>query len=432
MEVVVLSALILLNGAFAMSEIGLVMARRGQLRELSEHGDAGATAALALAQEPTRFLSTIQIGITTIGILNGIVGEAALAPPLAQALAERGMEARAAGWVATGLVVVAITYFSIVLGELVPKRLGQLNPEAVARRVARPMQWLARASMPFVRVLSVSTAFVLRVFGVRDAGAPRVTEEEIRALLLEGAESGAIEEEEHEMVRNVFRLDDRLLGSLMVPRRAVVTLDVDLPWEENLRRIEESEHARFPVLKGGWREILGVVSARQLLGGAVRGEKVELRSGLQPPVYVPGTLTGMELLQHMRSSHVQLVFVADEYGEVEGIVTLQDVLEAITGEFKPRTLEEQWAVRRDDGSWLFDGMTPAQEFQDRLALRELPEEGRYHTLAGMVLLLAGRVPAVGEAFSWGGWRFEAVDMDGRRIDRVLASREAPAPGESTP
>jgi putative hemolysin len=423
MEVAILFFLILLNGTFAMSEMALVMARRGQLKELGEQGDAAASAALALAQEPTRFLSTIQIGITSIGILNGIVGEAALSPVVAEWLARTGMEERVAGYASTGLVVVLITYFSIVLGELVPKRLGQINPEAVARLVARPMQWLASASKPFVKLLGGSTGLVLRMFGVKDSGAPRVTEEEIRALLLEGADAGVIEQEEHAMVRNVFRLDDRQLGSLMVPRRDVVSLDVERPWEENLKRIEGSEHTRFPVVKGGLREILGVISARQMLAKTVRGEQVDLRSALQAPVFVPETLTGMELLQNIRQSGVQLVFVTDEYGEVQGIVTLQDVLEAITGEFKPRNTEEQWAILRDDGSWLLDGLIPMPELKDRLELRQLPGEGQFHTLAGMLLLLFGRVPVSGDHVTWEEWRYEIMDMDGRRIDKVLATRE---------
>ena len=424
MDIAILFLLILLNGGFALSEMALVMARKGPLKELSDHGDAGAAVALRLAQEPTRFLSTIQIGITSIGILNGIVGEAALSPPLAEWLKSHGMEERTASGLSTGLIVVLITYFSIIFGELVPKRLGQINPEAAARLVARPMQWLASAAKPFVKLLGGSTELVLLLFGVKDKGAPRVTEEEIRALLLEGADAGVIEREEHQMVRNVFRLDDRQLGSLMVPRHDIVHLDVERSWAENLKRIEGSEHTRFPVVKGGLREVLGVISARQMLAKTVRGEPVDLGSGLQPPVFVPESLTGMELLQHIRSSGVQLVFVTDEYGEVQGIVTLQDVLEAITGEFKPRNNEERSAVRRDDGSWLLDGMIPIPELRDRLELRQVPEEGHYHTLAGMLLLLFGRLPATGDRVTWNEWRFEILDTDGRRIDKVLATREA--------
>jgi putative hemolysin len=426
MEPVILLALVLLNGAFAMSEIALVMARRGSLKQLGQEGDAAAAAAARLSEDPMAFLSTIQIGITTISILNGIVGEAALSPPLAEWLRAKGVDAGAAGYLSTGLVVVGITYFSIVLGELVPKRLGQLNPEAVARLVARPMQWLAMLAKPFVKLLAGSTELVLRLLGINDRGAPRVTEEEIRALLMEGADAGVIEENEHAMVRNVFRLDDRQLGSLMVPRGHVIYLDVALGWEENLKRIVGSEHTRFPVVKGGLGEILGVISARQLLAKSVRGEQPDLRAGLQPPVFVPESLTGMELLQNIRSSGVQLVFVVDEYGEVLGIVTLQDVLEAITGEFKPRSAEDLWAVRRDDGSWLLDGLIPVPELKDRLGMRAVPEEERYHTLAGMLMVLLGRLPQTGDHATWDGWRFEIVDMDGKRIDKVLASPYRPA------
>ncbi len=425
MDVAILLALILLNGAFAMSEIALVMVRKGRLKELSAQGDAGAAAAVRLGEDPTRFLSTIQIGITTIGILSGIVGEAALAPPLAEWMRAHGLEPRAAGYLSTGLVVVLITYFSIVLGELVPKRLAQINPEPIARRVARPMQWLATASKPFVKLLAGSTELMLRLLGVKERGAPRVTEEEIRALLLEGADAGVIEEHEHAMVRNVFRLDDRQLGSLMVPRGQVVCVDVQRPWEENLKRITGSEHTRFPVVNGGLSEILGVISARQLLAKTVRGEQPDLRSGLQLPVFVPESLTGMELLQNIRSSGVQLVFVIDEYGELLGIVTLQDVLEAITGEFKPRSTDDLWAVRRDDGSWLLDGLIPIQELKDRLGIRAVPEEDRYHTLAGMLMVLSGRLPQTGDKAQWEGWRFEVVDMDGKRIDKVLAMPLSP-------
>jgi putative hemolysin len=421
MDVAILLALILLNGAFAMSEIALVAARKGRLQPLAEQGDAGALAALRLHEEPTQFLSTIQIGITSIGILNGIVGEAALAPLLAEWLHARGLEGRFVEYASTAAVVVLITYFSIVLGELVPKRLAQLDPEAVARRAARPMELLARITRPFVALLAGSTRLVLRALGIKDAQARPVTEEEIHALLVEGSESGAIEEEEHDIVRNVFRLDDRQIGSFMVPRREVVSLDVSLPWEENVKRIQESRHTRYPVVRGGLRDVVGVISARGLLVRALRGQPPQWETDAQPPVFVPESLTGMELLQNFRASGVQLAFVVDEYGEVLGIVTLRDVLEAITGEFRSGRAEDQWAVMRDDGSWLLDGLMPIPELKDRLGLKALPEEERYHTVSGLLMMLLGRLPQTGDKTDWDGWRFEIVDMDGKRIDKVLAS-----------
>jgi putative hemolysin len=422
MDVAILFALILLNGLFAMSEIALVMSRKARLQPLAEAGDPGAVAALRLHDEPTQLLSTIQIGITSISILNGIVGEAALAPVLAEWLRGQGFQGRIVDYASTALVVVLITYFSIVLGELVPKRLGQLDPEAVARRVARPMELLAAIARPFVKLLAGSTQLVLRAFGLKDAQARPVTQEEIHALLLEGSDAGVIEEEEHDMVRNVFRLDDRQIGSLMVPRRDVISLDINLPWEENAKRIEESGHTRYPVVRAGLREIIGVISARSLLKRALRGQAPDWKSDLQPPVFVPESLTGMELLQNFRASGVQLAFVVDEYGEVLGIVTLRDVLQAITGEFRSGRAEDQWAVKRNDGSWLLDGLIPIPELKDRLELKGLPEEERYHTLSGMLMMLLGRLPQTADSAEWDGWRFEIVDMDGKRIDKVLASR----------
>lgn len=420
MDVVVLAALIFLNGAFAMSEMGLVMARKGRLKEMSTGGDRAAAAALELAQNPSRFLSTIQIGITTIGIVNGVVGEAALSPAVAAWLREMGLAEQPASYIASVLVVVSITYFSIVIGELVPKRLGQINPESVARVAARPMQWLGSLAKPFVRLLSGSTDLILSMLRVKGK-AIAVTDEEIRALLSEAVESGTIEEQEHTIVRNVFRLDDRQLGSLLVPRSEVVYLDVELPWEENAKRIAGSAHTRFPVVRGGMREVLGVVSARQLLARTMRGEIPDLRVDVQPAVFIPEHITALELLQQIRSSGAQLIFVVDEYGEALGIVTLQDVLEAITGEFKPRPGEASWATPREDGSWLFDGLTPIPELKDRLHLSSVPEERHYHTLAGMLLFLLARVPKAGDKVEWRDWTFEVMDMDAHRIDKVLVS-----------
>ena len=432
MEIAILFALICLNGVFAMSEIALVTARKARLQKLIDEGDSGAAAAVKLGEDPTRFLSTIQIGITSIGVLNGIVGEAALAVPMAMWLVSLGVPDAYASFIATGIVVLTITYFSIVVGELVPKRIGQSYPETFARLVARPINFLALATKPFVILLSASTRALLRLMGVKETKGTPVTEEEIHAMLVEGTSAGVIESHEHTMVRNVFRLDDRQIGSLMVPRADIVCLDVDDSFEDNLRHIEESDHARFPVVQGGIENILGVINARQWLTRALKDKSQSLREQvLQSPLYVPETITGMELLDNFRLSDVHMAFVIDEYGEVQGIITLQDLIEAITGEFQPRDPETSWAVQREDGSWLLDGHIPVPELKDRLGLEEVPEEerGRYHTLSGMIMLLTGTLPKVADAVQWEGWKLEIVDMDGRAIDKVLAMRLPPVDPE---
>jgi putative hemolysin len=425
MEIAILFALILLNGLFAMSELALVSARKVRLQKLVDEGDKSAAAAVKLGEDPTRFLSTIQIGITSIGVLNGIVGEAALAAPLAVWLTSTGVPDPYSQYAATGLVVVLITYFSIVVGELVPKRIGQSHPETLARLVARPIDWLAIATQPFVLLLSVSTRALLRLLGVKESTASAVTEEEIHAMLAEGTTAGVIESHEHTMVRNVFRLDDRQIASLMLPRNDVVVLDLDQSFEVNMARVESSDHARFPVVHGSISRVVGVLNARKWLTQALRGEVRELtHQPLQEPLYVPETITGMELLDNFRQSDVQMAFVIDEYGEVQGIVTLRDLIEAITGEFSPRDPETSWAMQREDGTWLLDGHIPVPELKDRLGLNGVPDEerGRYHTLSGMMMLLTGRLPTVTDMVIWEGWRLEIVDMDGRSIDKVLATR----------
>jgi putative hemolysin len=405
MEILFLIALILLNGLFAMSEIALVTARRARLARLAEDGDGSAVVAIKLHDEPTRFLSTIQIGITSIGILNGIVGEAVLAAPFARWMHGLGLEQEASSIAATALVVVVITYVSIVVGELVPKRIGQFNPEGIARLVARPMQLLAMFARPFVRLLSLSTDTVLRLLGQREQPGQGVTEEEIHAMIQEGSDAGVIEDQEREMVRNVFRLDDRQIGSLMIPRADIVCLDVERPIEENMQWIAASDHSRFPVCRGGLHDVLGIVNAKQLLTQKIKGNEADLAAHLQPAVFVPETLNGMDLLGHFRASGMQMVLVVDEYGEVQGLVTLQDVLEAVTGEFKPRDQKDAWAVQRDDGSWLLDGLIPIPELKDRLDWKAVPEEdkGRYHTLSGLMMWLLGRLPQTGDKTTWEGW-----------------------------
>ena len=424
MDILFLITLILLNGIFAMSEIALVTARHVRLARLAADGDTSAEVAMCLGENPTRFLSAIQIGITSIGILNGIVGEAVFAAPFAAWLQTLGVDQRPSELGATALVVVVITYLSIVIGELVPKRIAQFNPEGIARLVARPIHILALITHPFVRLLSISTDALLRMMGKSQQAEPGVTEEEIHAMLEEGSEAGIIEQHEHDMVRNVFRLDERQVGSLMIPRADIVYLDINQPLEVNLLRMAESDRSRFPVCRGGLGDLLGVATVKQLFNQTFNGGRPDLTAQLHQCVFVTESLTGLELLSQFQGSDTHMVFVIDEYGEVQGLVTLQDVLEAVTGEFRPPDIEDRWAVQREDGSWLLDGMIPVPELKDQLELKSVPEEdkGRYHTLSGMVMWLLGRLPKVADVVTWEQWRLEVVDLDGKRIDKVLASR----------
>jgi putative hemolysin len=431
-EIFILLGLIVINGLFAMSEIALVTARRARLQKLADEGDKSAAAALTLGEDPNRFLSTIQIGITSIGILNGIVGEAALAAPFADWMETLGASQPLSDYAATALVVVVVTYVSIVVGELVPKRLGQFSPEGIARVVARPMTFLSLASKPFVWLLSKSTELLLRAFGANAVAGPSVTEEEIHAMLAEGSQSGVIEHSEHTMVRNVFRLDDRQISSLMVPRPDIVWLDLADPLEDNLATVANTVHSRFPVCEGELNNVRGIIHTKQLLARSLTGQAFDLTQALQPPLYVPETLTGMELLENFRTSNSHIALVVDEFGEIQGLITLQDLLEAITGEFGAPDDENSWAIRREDGSWLLDGLIPIPELKDRLELRSVPDEerARYQALSGMMMLLLGRMPATGDVIEWEDWRFEIVDMDGKRIDKVLASQAPPAATDS--
>jgi putative hemolysin len=290
--------------------------------------------------------------------------------------------------------------------------------------MARPISALATLARPFVSLLSLSTDAILRVIGKKELSSADLTEEDIHAMLAEGSQAGLIEKHEHQMVRNVFRLDDRQIASLMTPRSEIIYLDIEQPFEKSLEELVNSDHSRFPVCRGGMHDVLGIITAKRLLKQRLKGETTNVSEYLQTAVYVPESLTGMKLLEQFRESGVQMVFVVDEYGEILGLITLQDVLEALAGEFKPRDPEDVWAVRRKDGSWLLDGLIPIHELKDRLNLKGVPEEnkGRYNTLSGMIMWLLGDLPRTGDVTEWEQWRLEVVDLDGNRIDKVLASR----------
>ncbi len=431
MEVALLLFLICLNGLFAMSEMAVATSRKARLQSMADDGDLQAQEALKLHEHPTRFLSTVQIGITLISILTGIVGENAFAYPLAVWLSVQfPIVAPFASVLAFVIVVMVVTLLSLIIGELVPKRLGQMYPETIARVVALPMRWLSIVATPLVKVLTFSTDTLLRLMGARQNSGPQVTEEEIQVLMEQGADAGVFEHAEQQMVRNVFRLDERKLTSLMVPRGDVVYLDIQDPIEVNRDKIANSHVSRFPVCRGELSDVLGIARAKDLLSQMLAGKPLDLTQGLQAPLYVPETLTGTELVENFRNSHTPAALVVDEYGEVQGLVTLKDVLEAIVGEFPTPQAEESSALQREDGSWLLDGVIALPELQDTLDLHDLPagDSDSYHTLSGMIMLLLGRIPRTADTVEWGEWKFEVVDMDGKRIDKVLATR-IPMPAE---
>ena len=433
MDLLLIVLLTLLNGVFAMSEMALASSRKARLSAFEEAGDRGAIVALRLMEQPTQFLSTVQIGITSIGVLNGIVGEAAFSDSLSRWLQVQGLSVSAAGILATAVVVSLITCITIVFGELVPKRIGQLYPETVARWVAPTMHVLAQVARPLVVSLSWATAAVLQLIRVNTRHAHTVTEEEIRASLSEGVDAGVIEKQEHQMVKNVFHLDDRPLTSIMVPRSEVVWLDQTLTVREALAQVAaHASHSWYPVCRGSLDDVAGVVSLGQMVHHLTPDDAIETL--MVTAAFVPETLSGLDLLEQFRRPDAhqaartgasgRMVLVVDEYGVVQGLMTPRDLLEAITGEWLAATRHDAaWATPRDDGSWLLDGTMPITEFKSRLDIRDdLPEEerGRYNTLAGLILFLLGHLPQRGERVECQGWQLEVQTLEGRRIDQVLA------------
>ena len=432
MEFLLIVFLTLLNGVFAMSELALAASRKARLNAMSEAGDKGAQAALVLLSNPNQFLSTVQVGITSIGVLNGIVGEAAFSSGVAAWLHGLGVADKAAALSATGIVVTLITFTTIIFGELVPKRIGQLYPEPVARWVSRPMLWLATGAKPFVKLLSGTTAATLKLLRIDTNAARAVTEEEITASLEEGVDAGVIEQHEHQMVQNVFQLDDRPLTSLMVPRTDVQWLDASNTVAQSLSLAgsggDNGAHSWYPVCRGSLDDVVGVISVARLLQlGTQTPGTIEAHA--MPASFVPETLSGMELLEQFRAKAGRFVFVVDEYGVVQGLLTPRDLLEAITGELQPGAQIDAWATQREDGSWLLDGLMPVGELKVRLDIDELPEEdrGRYNTVAGLLMSVSGRLPGEGERIVCGHWLFEVVDLDGKRIDKVLATLQPAQP-----
>ncbi len=426
MEALILLGLILTNGMFAMAEIALLSAKRSRVQNLAKAGNRRAQVLLRLIDDPTGYLSTVQIGITSIGLLSGIVGESLFADPLAAQLTQLGLEPSIASTVATVVVIIAITYFAIVFGELVPKRAAQLFADSIALAVAVPMSILAKISKPFVWLLATSTNLSLRLFGKRAQNVSQISEEDIDALLAESSEAGVIEETERQLVQNLLRLDDMRLGSLMTPASEIVTLERDATHTELIQVLSHSPHSRFPVCDGGLDAILGVVSAKRALGILAAGKPLQLDEILEPAIYLPESLTGIDVLEAFKGHNNALALVVDEYGAVEGLVSLQDILNAVTGELTPSRESDVGYEKLQTGDWILSGALPVEVLKDVLGLESLPEEesGNYHTVGGMLMLMHGKIPNVGDQANWEAWSLEITQMDQKRIVRVIARQLA--------
>ncbi|EWY37635.1 hypothetical protein N825_16420 [Skermanella stibiiresistens SB22] len=426
-EIVIIVALTLLNGVFAMSELAVVSSRKARLQGMADQGVHGARAALRLIDDPSRFLSTVQIGITMVGVVAGAYGGATLGARFGTWLdgfGALGGYGAAIGYVS---VIVAITYLSIVLGELIPKRIALRAPERTAAIIAGPMRTLSRVTAPFVWLLGTTTDLLLRLLGLQGGREETVTEDEIRSMITEGTETGVFDPREKEMIDGVLRLADRTVRTIMTPRPDVVWLDVGDSQADVINEIRTSGHSRFPVCRGELDEIVGVIHNKDLLELAFQGKPVDLAAAAAKPLVVHDGTAILKLLDMMKRSGLHLAIVVDEYGSVEGLVTITDILETIAGDLpEPGEDEEPDAVRRQDGSWLVNGSMPVDEFEDVIGIRGLKDAGDYHTIAGFALHGIGHVPRAGETFEHNGVRFEILDMDGRRIDKILVVPPTPA------
>ncbi|HEX7075625.1 MAG TPA: hemolysin family protein [Hyphomicrobiaceae bacterium] len=420
-EILIVLALFLLNGLFALSELAVVSSRHSRLKAMAAAGRRGANRALELATNPSRFLSTVQIGITLVGIVSGAYSGEAFGMRAAQYLSSVGLPTGAAITIGYGLVIVIVTYFSVIIGELVPKTLALRNAEGLACAVAPIMIIVDRMAAPAVWLLDSSTRLVFRVLGLPTEREIRVTDEEIKALIAEAERAGVLETGEREMLSGVMRLADRSVVGLMTPRTEVDWIDITGSHEEIKERIISTPHSRLPVGEGSVDQMVGVIQTRELLATLLSGKSFDVRSLIRKAPIIPETTDALDALAILRDAEVPMALIHDEYGNFQGLVTPADVLEAIAGAFRSDTAGEVYAVEREDGSWLLSGAMPADEMADKLAIK-LPEKRAYETVAGFVLAHLQHLPETGEHIETGGWRFEVVDLDGRRIDKVLASR----------
>lgn len=428
MEILLLLLLILLNGAFSMSEMALVSSRKARLQRMVDERVPGAATAAGLHEEPSAFLSTVQIGITSIAVLSGALGESLVAEPLAAWLATFPVLEPHARLLSVVIVVLTITYLSVVIGELVPKQLALLAPERIAALVARPMAWLARVTRPLVWLLSSSSRMVLGVFGARRGEEPPVTDDEINMLMEQGSVAGVFHESEHAIVSNVLRLDEQRLGAIMTPRMDIYSIDLDDDEGEVRQQIAESPHSLVVVCRGGLDNILGMLRPHDLLKPALAGGPLDIESVLKPAHYVPETITVTQLLESFRRERLRFALVVDEYGELQGLVSLTDVLTTIVGDLPASEAPgDEEAVQRADGSWLIDGSISIDRLLTLLEIDDVGDEddGGFHTLGGFAMHRLGRIPSVADRFDAAGHRFEVVDMDRNRVDKLLVMKLPP-------
>jgi putative hemolysin len=425
MSILILFFSMILNGVFAMAEIALVSARRPRLQQRADQGDPGAKTAIQLMEEPNRFLSAVQIGITLVGIFSGAFGAAQLSGPLGGLLARMGIPENLAEELSLTLLVLLITYLTLVIGELLPKRIALNSPEKVASTLAIPMSWLSRITKPIIGILSASTELGMWLLGIEPNKEPAVTEEEIKVLIEQGRDIGLIEDAEKEMVSGIFRLGNRRVEALMTPRLEMAWIDINMPMDEIWQQILTTPHSRIPVADGDLDDVLGYIQIRDILGNHPEDEDFDLHQFIRNPIYLPENMPALKALDNFQTSGVHLAIVVDEFGGITGIVTDYDILEAIVGEI-PEDQEDSdtLAVQRDDGSWLFDGLIVIDQLKEILDISAMPgeERGAYQTLSGFVMSELGRIPKTGAKFNYEDFTFEVVDMDGRRVDRVLVTK----------
>lgn len=427
-EFAVVLLLILLNGLFALCELALVSANRARLGMLERRGVPGAARARELVEDPQLFLPTVQVGITGVAILSGVFGGARLSGELQPYIETIPLLAPFAGSLSLAVVVLLITYLTLVLGELVPKQMALRHPERVAAFAAGPLAWMAAATKPIVWLLGASSGLVLRLFGAHQSSPNTVTEEELKALLVEGEQTGVLETEERDMIERVLRLADKPVRAIMTPRTEIAWIDRTDPPHDIALTLKSAPHSRFVVCDGAVDNVVGIVSAKDLLNTILEGKELNIAAALRQPIIMPDTVTALDALERLKADPHGLALVMDEYGSFEGVVTAADVLEAIVGDVEVTAIEPGEGFQQADGTLLLDGMTPVDELKDRLGLPDLPAEGSYHTVAGLMLALLRRVPRNGDRIVFGGWLFEVTEMEGRRVNRVRASREALAEG----